>query len=161
MSDQEMITFAGTVLVNNWKYILGGIVAMLSLGVTSSWWLAKTLHKKEIEVLKLELSHQKDRFNQFTSIVDQRVSLLKSEAESTRKAIEDKGAQTGDLPHLESKDTQNIQGYIYNRDTVEDNVAEQERYYNSQNEAEKFLAKTDGITDILEKVRSLAAAVAG
>ena len=81
MEEKELINFVGNMLVGNWKLISGVFFTVFGSCIAGSWWLSNILHKKEIRILQLELSNQKERFTQFESIVEQRITFLNQEAE--------------------------------------------------------------------------------
>lgn len=85
MSEQEIINAVGTLIVANWTYFLGGLVAFTTGCIFLSWQIANAFHRRDKELLQAELNHQKERFTQFESIVEQRISLLQAEAESLNK----------------------------------------------------------------------------
>ncbi|WP_444957518.1 hypothetical protein [Microbulbifer sp. ZKSA002] len=87
MTDEELITFIGKSVVNNWEYIVSIYFALLSGGVALSWMISNLIHKKEIKVLQLEITHQKERFSQFESIMEQRIASIQSEAEMLQRKI--------------------------------------------------------------------------
>ncbi|WP_444916942.1 hypothetical protein [Microbulbifer sp. JMSA003] len=87
MTDEELITFIGKSVVNNWEYIAGIYFALLSGGVALSWMISNLIHKKEIKVLQLEIAHQKERFSQFESIMEQRIASIRSEAEMLQNRL--------------------------------------------------------------------------
>lgn len=87
MTEQEIINAVGILIVSNWSYFLGGLIAFTTGCVLLSWRIASAFHRREKELLQAELNHQKERFSQFEAIVDQRISLLQTEAESLNKKI--------------------------------------------------------------------------
>jgi len=87
MSEQEIITSIGTMIVNNWSYFLGGFLSFLTCCMIVSWKIASGFHMREKSILQTELAHQKERFSQYESIVEQRISLLQSEAEALSQKV--------------------------------------------------------------------------
>lgn len=85
MSEQELINSVGTMVVNNWTYFLGGFITFLSCCMVVSWKISRGFHLRENRILRTELAHQKERFSQYESIVEQRINLLQSEAEALSK----------------------------------------------------------------------------
>jgi len=155
MTDPELINFAGASLVNNWKYVFSGILAFISACVAAAWWFSNILHKKEIRVLQLELTHQKERFNQFESIVEQRVLTLQHEAELLqRKAMPSStnnnvlSSHTAD-PTLSDDEYMDIPVF-FRKEADTTAVAESEGSYSSPSKIKQFLEKTDIINNILK-----------
>jgi len=85
MSEQELINSIGAMFVNNWSYFLGGFITFITCCMVISWKVASGFHLREKRILQTELAHQKERFSQYESIVEQRISLLQSEAEALSK----------------------------------------------------------------------------
>ena len=87
MSEQEIINAVGTLIVSNWTYFLSGTVTFLTGCIFLSWQIANAFHRKERELLQAELTHQKERFSQFETIVEQRINMLQVEAELLNKKV--------------------------------------------------------------------------
>tara|TARA_R110002012_G_C11644361_1_gene610916 strand:+ start:807 stop:1289 length:483 start_codon:yes stop_codon:yes gene_type:complete len=154
MTDLELINFTGTTLVNNWKYIFAGFFTFISACVAATWWFSNILHKKEIRVLKLELTHQKERFNQFESIVEQRVLALQHEAELLqRKTTPSSTDSVADLSQKEMNlgDDEYLDIPVFLRKAADSTeVAEPANNYSSPSKIKEFLEKTDIINSVIK-----------
>ena len=144
MNEQEMINVIGTLFVQHWSYFVGGLITFLTGFAFLTWRIANGFHHREKKLLQSELEHQKDRFSQYESIVEQRISLLQSEAELLSKKINPKenivlyqGAiKEGELTNLDA-----------------DNRAMFMRDLNKANEGIKsFLDKTEVINSVLKSL---------
>lgn len=159
MTEIELINFSSTALVNNWKYIFAGILTLISACIAAAWWFSNIVHKKEIRILQLELTHQKERFNQFESIVEQRVLALQHEAELLqRKAVHSTSKSDVLLNHTDpiSSDNENLDSPTFLRkdaDTTE--IVEPDNSHSSPSKIKTFLEKTDIINGILKSVVGL------
>jgi hypothetical protein len=137
MSEQELINSIGTMFVNNWSYFLGGFITFLTCCMVISWKVASGFHLREKRILQTELAHQKERFSQYESIVEQRISLLQSEAEAlSRKAgkvedlilyqrsdelVEHKSQDTAEKPmfmRVPAKESDRIKSFIEKTDLI-------------------------------------------
>ena len=105
--------------------------------------IATAFHKKEITILNSEINHQRERFNQYESIVEQRINLLTSEAETLKNKL---------LPDDEPM--------ILYQSAVKPNphgVSEsgKEEDIESGSKVSEFIAKTDIINIILKNATGL------
>lgn len=154
MTDPELINFTGTTLVNNWKYIFAGVLTFISACVAATWWFSNILHKKEIRVLKLELTHQKERFNQFESIVEQRVLALQHEAELLQRKVAPSNTNNNTASSHTVEPTSSDGEYLdipafLRKEADTTAVAEPEGDYSSPSKIKQFLEKTDIINNVL------------
>lgn len=87
MDNQEIVLVVGTFVIENWKYLLSGFVGLLCSVAALCWLILGLLHKKEVRILELQLSQQRDSFTQFESIVEQRFKVLQKEAEQLKSKL--------------------------------------------------------------------------
>lgn len=81
MTEEELGNLLGMVMFNHWEYVLGILGTFIAACGILSWKISKSFHQKECDILRTEISHQKDRFHQYEAVVEQRINLLQSQAE--------------------------------------------------------------------------------
>lgn len=87
MTEQDLINLVGGFAVNNWQYLVGGLFASFAAIASISWAIAGHSHQKEIKILELELDHQKERFGQFETIMQNKLELIESQANALKIQI--------------------------------------------------------------------------
>ncbi len=161
MTDQEIVIFAGNTLVNNWKYLLTGILTTIGAGVAGAWRLSKLLHGKEVELLKLQLAHQNERFSQYESLVEKRISIIKREAELLQRKATSSERRYVDNPPIVPESNSDIVEYLdipsFLRRSVDDDmeVREPKVEYGATDRIGKFISETDVINNILKRAIGL------
>ena len=154
MSDPELVKFIGETVISNWKYILSSIIALIGGAVALSWFVSNLIHKKEIRLLQLELSHQKDRFSQFETIMEKRILMLQNEAEllsksltheNPAKILNQSNSNTDEVAYMD------VPAFLRKGDESEQQVAEnQSEYKVKENNLVSLIERTDLIKAIIK-----------
>ena len=154
MSELELVKFIGESVIENWKYILSSVFALISCAVALSWFISSSLHKKEIKLLQLELSHQKERFHQFEIITDKRMLMLQSEAEILSKSMTHE--KSDKIPNQNNSTSEevvymDIPAFLRRGDECNLSVsAEKAEYEIDVNNLASLIARTDAIKTIIK-----------
>ncbi len=90
MTEEELGKLLGAVVFNHWEYVLGVLGTFIAACVVLSWKISKSFHQKECDMLRTEISHQKDRFSQYEAVVEQRINLLQAQAEQLTEKLSPK-----------------------------------------------------------------------
>ena len=137
MDKNQLIITIGTAVLDQWQYLLSSVFAIILTCIGLAWLLSNLLHKKEIRMLELQLSQQKETFSQFEAIVEQRVSVLQQEAEILKaKAI----------PQNNEEINSNNNGGINDAYAV----AEPSGKYRVKSKLTEFIERTDLINKVIK-----------
>jgi hypothetical protein len=87
MTEAELITAVGTILVQNWQYFVGIIFAFFAGSMLVAWNIARAFYRKECELWKERLEQSKEHFHQYSAIVEQRMALIQGQAKALNDLI--------------------------------------------------------------------------
>jgi len=153
MTDEEIGNLIGLFLAQNWSYFLGGFIAFIFSCILLSWRISKSLPQREVELLKTEIAHQKERFSQYISIVEQRINLLQGEADALNRKLNPKkqpsvlyqSPVTNQEPKERTETEELINKPMFSRRAPTEAEKDEQRI-------EKLLDRTDIIKDIIASV---------
>ena len=139
MEEQQIINIVGSFVFENWKSVLSAFVGLIGGVVSLCWFILSLLHKKEIRMLELQLSQQRESFNQFEAIVEQRIQVLQKEAEQLKNKV---------VPKTNEDSEQNIVGAESNVIKLSQKSGNKDEVV-EDNRLSTFLKKTDMITNTI------------
>lgn len=153
MTQEDIALSVGTLIVSNWTYFVGGVVTFISASILLSWKIAKSLHQKESDLLRTELSYQNERFSQYEAVVEQRISLLSKEAELLRHKInpsEELILYQSAAPKKESKTKENASKIGISLEPSYARASAKEPEESVVKQVKNILDKTDIISSIIK-----------
>jgi len=87
MIEQDFVITSSKFIVDNWKMISSAFFTALFGSITLTWFVFKTIHKKEVTVLLQRISLHEDNFDKFSKIMDQRLIIAEKETEILRSRV--------------------------------------------------------------------------
>ena len=159
MDHAQLATLIGGEFIRNWQYFLAGFVTTLAGTISLTWYVANLINGKKIEILEIRLSNQRDNFEQYQAVVEQRILTIQEEAERLRVSYQEKGDPNISAPsnvgaRAESKQAidEEIEGLdipAFLRRTSTDEGGSAPNRYNSL-PLVTFVERTDNISEIIE-----------
>lgn len=146
MTEELLIGF----IVKNWQYFASAIATLFIGGIGFTWFLASYIHSKEVRVLELQVDHQKEHFNQFETIMENKMQMIQFQAQM--------------LQHKLSKDViDSSQSSIDDLDTIThtssliptDAKNEEKRDIDYKEASKALFAQADSISRIISTISHL------
>lgn len=90
MNEQDIALAVSKFLLANWKGAVGSLLTVVVGCVSLTWLITHQLYKKKTEVLELRISHHESNFNQFSTLMEQRLAIAEQDAERLRRILVEK-----------------------------------------------------------------------
>jgi len=90
MEEAQLALLVGSAFIDHWQYFLAGFTTIFAGAISLTWLMANLINNKKIEILEIRLANQRDHFEQYQAVVEQRILTLQEDAERLKNAYQTK-----------------------------------------------------------------------